>query len=115
MLAMAEGLGIAASIIAVVSAIKQLYQIIVAIHDAPQIFVSLKADFVTLSQTVQSLIQELMNQDGNAALSEAQKSTLEACRNICDKDNLDRLTRHIMGSHTSLWYRLKLLFQEREI
>jgi chromosome segregation ATPase len=122
---MAEGLGIAASVIALArlaySSSKSLYQTISGIHDAPQI---LKADIETLYQTIHSLKQELKKQDSNAALSEAQKSnlreiepTLKACCNTCDafKAQLDRLTRHSKDSHTSLWDRFKLQFQEREI
>jgi chromosome segregation ATPase len=122
---MAEGIGIAASVIALArvaySSSKSLYQTICGIHDAPKI---LKADVETLNQTIHSLEQELEKQDSNAALSEAQKSnlreiedTLKACRNTCEslKGQLDRLTRHSKGSHTTLWDRFKLQFQEREV
>ena len=122
---MAEGLGIAASVIALArfaySSSKLLYQTISGIHDAPEV---LKADVETLYQTIHSLKQELKKQDSNAALSEAQKSNLreieaalKACCDTCDafKDRLDRLTRHSKDSHTSLWDRFKLQFQEKEI
>jgi hypothetical protein len=122
---MAEGLGIAASVIALAglaySSSKSLYETISGIHDAPKI---LKADIETLYQTIHSLEQELNKQDSNAALSEAQKSnlheiesTLKACCSTCDalKDQLDRLTRHSKDSHTNLWDRFKLRFREKEI
>src|SRR5947207_864346 len=122
---MAEGLGVAASVMALTglahSISRSLYQTISGIRNDPSI---LKADVETLYQTIQSLKQELKKQDSNAALSEAQwanlreiEPTLEACCDTCDKfkNQLDRLTRHSKNRYTSLLDRFKLPFQERDI
>src|SRR5436309_10618393 len=109
---MAEGLGIAASVVALAglahSISRSLYRTISGIRNDPR---TLKTDVDTLYRTIQSLKQELKKQDSNAALSEAQRSnlreiepTLEACCDTCDefKNQLDRLTRHSKNRYTSL-------------
>lgn len=84
----------------------------------------MKTDIETLNETIHSLQQELGKKDGDADLSDAQKSnlreikpTLEACHGACDafKAKIDRVMRHSKDGYTSLRDRLKLQFQEKEI
>jgi hypothetical protein len=125
---MADGLGIAASVIAVAglaySSSKMLYQVISDIHDAPMTFLNLKTDIEALCHTIHSLRQELEKKDKDAALSEAQKlnlseikPALEGCRDSCDKfkNKLDKLMSNSKDGHTSFRDRLKLQFKDKGI
>jgi hypothetical protein len=125
---MADGLSIAASVIAVAglaySSSKMLYQFIADIHDAPKTFLDLNTDIEALYKTIYSLKQELNDQDKATALSDAQKSnlreiepSLEGCRDACNefKGKLDKLMSHSKGDYTSIRDRVKLQFKDKEI
>ena len=125
---MADGLNIAASVIAVAglaySSSKALYQTISDIRNAPDTLLNLKSDVRTLYQTIHSFQQELEKQDTNATLSEAQRlklreiePSLETCCDACKafKGKIDNLMRHSKDGRVSLRDRLKLQFQDKEI
>jgi hypothetical protein len=125
---MADGLSIAAGVIAVAglayTSSKMVYQVISDIRDAPQTFLNLNTDIGALYQTIHSLQQELEKEDKDAALSEAQrlnlseiKPALEGCRDACDgfRAKINKLMSNTKDGHTSFRDRLKLQFQDKEI
>lgn len=122
---MADPLSVAASVVTVAAlayhSARTLYLCIS--DDAPEALVFLRGDIELLFQMIHSL-QQTLESNTDACLSEAQKSNLreikpalEACHVACFgfKAKLDSLTRHSAPGSIGLRDRLRIQLKDKEI
>lgn len=125
--AMAEALGLAASIIAIATlaydSSKRLFEILDGIQKAPKAISEPKTDIGALQQLLKSLSSEVEGTD-DADLPdrfkkylEELKPSLEGCTNACIQfeEKISKITSHSDEKHTSFRDSVRLQFQEKEI